>query len=161
MAPEEFSSLIDNFGTRYFNIHSQKEFPCKYDLSPFRKIILVENNIKLFDEEEAEACGGICLDVSHLESHRLVKPDLYQKTVAMLEKYPVKANHISAVLKNPPREAKDANSRSRHYLSDLTELDYLKKYPKKYFGEFIAIELENDLKTQLKAKSIIEDILNS
>jgi len=44
-------------------------------------------------------------------------------------------------------------------LEDFSELDYLRKYPKDYFSSLIALELENTIKEQLKAKEYILDIL--
>jgi hypothetical protein len=34
-------------------------------------------------------------------------------------------------------------------------MDYLKKYPKRYFSQFIAIELGNTIKQQLKVRDYI------
>ena len=48
-----------------------------------------------------------------------------------------------------------------HYLEDLSELDYLKKYPANYFSDFIAIELENSIKEQLEVKDYIIDLLKN
>ena len=47
-----------------------------------------------------------------------------------------------------------------HNFENLSEFDYLKKYPKNYFSNLIALELENSIKEQLVAKEYIIDILS-
>jgi len=46
-----------------------------------------------------------------------------------------------------------------HYFEDLSEFDYLKKYSINLFSDFCALELENTIKDQLRAKDYILNLL--
>jgi len=158
MKLKELDYLVDNFKTKAFNIHPEKLHPMLHDYSKYKDIIYVENVWPLFKEEEAKNLAGICLDISHLENDKRLNPEIFGKIVKMLKKYPVGCNHISAITETAVFDEDDNKDIfAVHYFEDLSEFDYLKSYPKKYFSNFIAMELENSLKEQLKA---IDYILN-
>ncbi len=159
MLLSELDYLVEKWGTRVFNLHKSKEYAFKYDYVKYsqdKAPICIENTGFMLDEQEVKKMAGICLDLSHLEDDRLLRPDIYKQTISLLKKYPVGCNHISAVQKQSHPDEQGKHWHSMHYLDDLAELDYLKKYPKSYFSNYIAIELENTLAEQLK---IIDHLL--
>lgn len=169
MTKDEIDYLIKNYHTQAFNIHSNKEFPYPKDIKRYKNMVYIENVYGALDENEIKQFAGICLDFSHLEEDRRFTPDLYAKNIVMIEKYGCGCNHLSpaksAHFKNEGEisagEKKYPKEQHPHFLNDLSQLDYLKGYPKKYFSKFPALELENSIEEQLEAKAHIELILSS
>ncbi|PIP23105.1 MAG: hypothetical protein COX37_00425 [Candidatus Nealsonbacteria bacterium CG23_combo_of_CG06-09_8_20_14_all_39_17] len=157
---EELDFLIERFGTQVFNIHSQSEYPMIYDYSKYKDILFIENTFSPLNEEELKNFGGICLDISHLENDRFFKKERFEHNVEVLEKYTIGCNHISCISEDIRiDEVEKCPRRDSHFLKNLSDLDYLKKYPLRYFSPFIALELENSLEEQLKAKDYIAEII--
>jgi hypothetical protein len=77
----------------------------------------------------------------------------------MVEKYPPRCNHISAVKDKFILDENEKVHYASHTLNNLNELDYLRKYPLSYFSEFCAIELENKITDQLAAITYINNLL--
>jgi len=160
MKAEELDYLIENYQTRAFVRHSQLEYPLIYNYSKYRNIIYIENVFHLFKEKELEHFGGICLDFAHLENDRLSNKRRFGSILKTIEKYPIGVNHISAIKKVAHQDVfKKIPRYDSHRFENLSEFDYLKKYPKNYFSNLIAIELENSIKDQLLAKDYIANIL--
>ena len=164
MKAKEIEYLIKNYGTEVFNIHSEKEYPYPEDCLKFKEKICIENVYYPLDEEEVKKFSGICIDFSHLENDRLLYREKFEHNRRIIEKFPVKCNHISAIKKEKrlDSESKYDKHNARydfHYLKELSELDYLKNYPLKYFSRHIAIELENSIKEQLEVKNYLEKII--
>jgi len=155
MAPEELDYLIKKFHTWVFNTHTHSEFPHLYNYSKHKKMIFIENVYGPIDEKEIKKFGGICLDLAHLENDRLREPEKFWHNIELIEKYPIGCNHISAFQKILRRDPAGYWRYDCHFLRKLSQLDYLKKYPKKYFSSIIALELENSIEEQLKAKDYI------
>jgi hypothetical protein len=158
----ELDHLVKNYQTSAFNLHTAREFPFGQDYGHYSKIIYIENTYEPLAEEEIKKFGGICLDFSHLENTRLFYRDMYEHNIKIIEKYGCGCNHIGPA-KNFPmlddREKKYPDSQHPHFLKSLSELDYLKKYPANYFGNFLALELQNGLREQLKARDYIVKLL--
>ncbi len=160
MEPWEMDYLIEHYQTEVFNTHTEREFPFLYNLDKYKKTIYIENCLYPFDEKELQEFGGICLDFSHLENARVFQPARYQQNIKLIEKYPVGCSHISPAKNFPMLNKKDkAFPEEPHYLNDLSELDYLKRYPLEYFGPLTALEFENNIRLQLKAKEYIINLL--
>lgn len=158
--PEELDYLVENYETRAFNIHSKSEHPLIYEYSRYKNIIYLENVFTFFDEKELNDFGGVCLDLSHLENDRILHKEKFENTKKMLRKYPIGCNHISVVKSIARFDQEEKNIRyDGHTLEDFSELNYLRKYPRHYFSNLIAIELENSIKEQLLAKEYILNIL--
>ena len=162
MEVEELDYLVKNFKTKVFNIHTEREYPLEYDLSKYQKKIFVENIFFGLSEEEVKKWGGICLDLAHLDEDSFSRKDKYKKNKKIIERNFIGCNHISAILKEP-REDKEAgfSRHDCHFLNNLSELNYLRKYPLSYFSDYVAIELENTLEEQLKIREYIIKIINS
>jgi hypothetical protein len=161
MKIEELDFLIKNYKTRVFAIHGQSENPLIYDYSKYKNMIYVENVYHLFNEKELDYFGGVCLDFSHLENDRILHKNKFKKIIKIIKKYPIGCNHISVVKKNSRWDEKESSlCYCGHYFENLSEFDYLKRYPKNYFSNIVAIELENSIKEQLLAKEYIINILS-
>jgi hypothetical protein len=160
MREEELRYLKDRFKTRLFNIHSQlkSHFILENDLSEYNKFIYVETTRHPL-EAALNNYAGICLDTAHVENQRLKKTKLYESLIQSLNKHPVGITHISAIAKKPRLENGDVNYDDHKYKA-LSEFDYVLGYTK-YLSEVIALELENSVYDQLKAKSYLENLLSS
>lgn len=161
MELQEINYLVNNFKTRTFNIHSEKEYPLLHDLSLYNSIIYVENTI-LPKEEEFNKFAGICIDFSHWHDEALRNNSNYDKKMRYFVKtYKIGCCHVSAIKKEPilDKVIKDCLIYASHWIDNLDELSYLKKY-NEYLPEYISIELENSFETQLKVKEYLEKIIN-
>ena len=147
----ELDYLVDNYQTEVFNAHSQKEYPSLHNLDKYKKVIYIENTYDPLEEEEIKEFAGICVDLSHLENERVYRQEQYKHNIELIEKYPSGCSHIGPT-KNFAILNKENNSwpEDPHYLKNLSELDYLKEYPLKYFGQFVGIEIENSIREQLE-----------
>ena len=153
--PEEVEFFIKRFDTNVFNIHFSSLFLSE-KWRKYRKKIYIENTVYPWREEEIKDFAGVCLDFSHLEDFRLLYPDGFRENIEVLEKYHCGCGHISAVNSVPKYTAElDLNYYSQHYFENLADFDYLKNYPQKYFPPIVALELENSLEEQLKAKDYV------
>jgi len=159
MAEKEIDYLITRYGTKIFNIHSQREYPRDYDYSKYKEMICIENVYKPLDEDEIKDFKGVCLDLSHLENDRLLQEENFKRNTEVLDKLPVFCNHISAVTNHKRADENGFWRFDSHCFENLAEFDYLKKYPQKYFSSFVAIELENSIKDQLRVIGYVEKIL--
>lgn len=162
MTKSELDYLIKNYGTQAFNIHTKREFPYPENCEKYKKMIYIENTYFPLDKEELREFGGICLDLSHLESDRLFRPETYRHNINLIDEFGCGCNHIGPAKKSSSLNKKVEDyprERHHHTLKKLSELDYLKKYPKKYFGKFASLEMENSIGEQLEAKDYILKLL--
>ncbi len=155
---EEIDFLIKKYNTEVFNTHSQKEFPFVYDISKYKNKIYIENVHYKIDEKEIKEFAGICLDFAHLENDRIFKKEKFDHDIKLIKKYPIGCSHISCI-KKEKRKDKEIFRHDFHHFEDLSEFDYLKKYSS-LFAPFNALELENSIEEQLKAKKYIHEILS-
>lgn len=164
MGIEEMDYLIKNYKTKVFNTHTEREYPFRYDYSKYRQILYIENVYYPLDKEEVKKFAGICLDFSHLENDRLRHKKTFEHNIRIIEKFPIGCSHISAIKKETWIDQGDGYDKNKarydwHQFSNFSELDYLKKYPKRYFPKIIAIELENSIEEQLRVKDYLTAIL--
>jgi hypothetical protein len=155
----ELDYLVKEYKVEAFNIHNKREYPFSYDYSKYKNMIYIENTILPLKEEEIKEFAGICLDLSHLEGSKTMRKEIYENDIKLIEKYPIGCNHISGVEKDFSSDKEHTPVYDKHFIDDLSELDYLKNYPRKYFSNLIAIELENSIEDQLKARSYIFNLL--
>lgn len=153
MRADEYRMFMSEFGTERFNLHPLRKAPLSNGDLPddLRELIYIENVGKLLESDLA-GFAGICLDISHLEITRRVYPDYFPELCALIEKFPIGANHVSAY--ETDERADGCND--KHYFETLSELDYVYHYPPTYFGKYVAIELTNPLSEQLTVKSLLE-----
>lgn len=155
MTTEEVEYLINRFGVKAFNLHSEKFNPLVYDLGKFKDKIYIENHPAPFDEQELSRWAGICWDAAHLEACRRQNPEVYSKIVAAMERFPIGCAHLSAIRNNLPAKVRS----DWHTLSDLADMDYLKNYPASFFPKIMALELTNPLAKQLEICDYVRKLL--
>lgn len=164
----EVEYFIKRYETKVFNIHARiecLEFLNKYP--QYRNIIYVENtlDIDVMFLEVLNKCAGICLDVAHWEQHaNLYSRSSYNNFSAIIKKHKIGINHISAFAPTDeyvkdPVSGKDIRLYDQHRTSDLKQFDYVKKYLS-YLSDYISIELDNNLKEQLKVKQYLEEVIH-
>ena len=155
MTVGEIEYLANNFGTKVFNTHCGAEYPHLNDWSRHSDKIFIENVYNPYNPDEMKDWAGICLDVSHLENDRRLNPERFKSFTKALETYPIGCNHISGV-GDKIRINGDGEQRfDTHRFDELSCFDYLINYPVKYFSKYCALEIENSLEEQLKAKEYI------
>ena len=160
MELDEIDALVERFNVQAFNIHSPRVAKAlEYHRSKHKDKIYVENRLVPMLEEDIKRFAGICLDFAHLENKKLLNRKGYELDVEMLEKYPIGANHISAIKKDLQQNKAGRFHHDHHHLDNMSELDYLKNYPKEYFAPFISVELDNTIKEQLKVIDYIKKII--
>lgn len=163
MTKDEIDYLIKNYHAEVFNTHTKKEFPYPIDYQRYKKMIYIENVYEPFDENEIKEFAGVCLDFSHLEDDKVFRPVIYKHNIEVIEKYGCGCNHISPAKKRfsflEKGEVKYPKEQHPHFLKKLSEMDYLKRYPAKYFSKFMALEMENSIKEQLEARDYILKLL--
>lgn len=157
MHPDELDFLINNFNTKRFNTHSEREYPNLYDFSKYKDLIFIENTHQLLNKDEVNKWAGICLDFSHLENDRMVNPEKYEKDFQIIKNRKIGCNHISAIKSKYYNDIKGGKRYDNHFSLALSDFDYLFKYDKSLFSDFIAIELENNLKYQLKVINYLNE----
>jgi hypothetical protein len=162
MTIEELDFLVDKYETKVFNTHSSREFNIENQwLIKYGKMIYIENtHSSPLDSDEIKKYAGICLDFSHLENFRILDTERYEKEREILNNFKIGCNHIAAIKPEfSSNNFKKELKRDSHYLEDLSELDYLKKYPVSYFSNYCAMELANKLEEQINAIKYIESFM--
>jgi len=157
---EEIAYLSKKYKAEVFNIHSAQDYPINFDYSDYK--VYWENTRIIPTEEELEKYDGLCIDFSHWENYTLLNSAEYLNFEKLVKKFSCKIGHISAIKKQSyPNSFRPSAIRyaSSHWMKNLSELDYIKKYIK-YLPDIISIELENSFKEQLKAKAYLEKIIN-
>lgn len=162
----ELDLFYNKYQSRLFNIHYNQsciDFMLK---SKYRELIFLENlsvlNQMYFDN--ILKCGGICLDVTHCNGAVYLKTPSYNFVEKLLTENKIGCCHISAESYKPycyinPENNKKTMIMDDHWLADLSQLNYVKKYVK-YLPKYVSIELENSFEEQLKIKEYLEKIIN-
>jgi len=167
----ELSYFVRNFGTEIFNIHPMPE-ALKWEKTKYWKNLFFENmyhypkpnSRSLFTKEAFKkySIAGVCLDLSHLVSEKMIFPKNYSKTFELIKKHKIGCNHISGMKNKLYKENRSGLMiYETHFLESLDQLEYLKSLPIKFFSDIISIELENSFEQQMEAKKYIENIINN
>jgi len=163
----ELEYLIDKYQTKAFNIHAdERGLKFLNANGKYKKIIYLENQgqIDSIFIDNLPKCGGICLDATHWEDQGVIQNNIgYEKFAALLKNNKIGCSHISAIKTEPIISKNYVTSKkmicySNHYLDDLSQLDYVKKYTA-YLPNLISIELENTFAEQLKVKKYFENLI--
>ena len=161
----ELDYLWEKFHVQAFNTHPKNEYSLIHDLSKYQKHIFVEiafarleNFHSIIDLEKDFA--GICIDFTHLEDMRLRKPEKFAEFASEFNQTHCGCAHLGPIEKMAvSHPITGIMNYQTHYFNNLTQFDYLKNYPKKYFPEIIALEVENSLEEQLTAIKYINQLL--
>ena len=160
-SPEDIEYYKKRYKTSVFNIHTESQFPQRYDLSKYKKEIYLETLYwQSLNENELEKYAGVCIDISHMENTKRKNPEVFKRNTEIINKFKCGCNHISAYREDAIEEASSIK-KSSHYFTDLSQFDYLLNYPNSYFSNFLALELENDIEDQSKAKEYITNLLKN
>lgn len=163
----ELGLFYEKYNSRLFNIHPNEAGLNFINNSKYKNIIFVEN---LFDLDEIyfkilNNCGGLCIDFSHWEDRgSITKNKGYEKMEETIGKYKIGCCHISSINEDSIegidyQTGKKIIYHDNHMMSDISRMDYIKKYVK-YLPEYVSIELENSFEKQLEVKEYLEKIIN-
>lgn len=163
---EEVDYLVSRFKVKALSCHGDAASYALLDRLPkYNSIIYVENAAsseknKLFTPENftKHQVSGICLDLAHLTETQHSDKKHYKKLTAMLDKYPIRVNHISGV-KNSVLYKFFNKTYVDHSLDSLNDLVYLKNLPPQYFSRYIVMELENSFLEQVEIKKFLETVI--
>lgn len=158
MDVSEINYLIDQFKTEAGNIHTSNSHQMENDLSSFKNMIFVENAVHKFADNELDNWAGLCIDFSHLENNRLKKMDLYGYFMDLIGNYPCGCCHVNAIRIEPNNL--EVSNYDYHYYITLSDFDYLANY-KEFIPNIVALELENSISEQLKARDYIYKIIGT
>lgn len=157
MTADEVDYLLTHFKTQAFNIHTVNVHRMDYDLSAFKNLIYIENQMHYFATDELDKWAGLCLDFSHLENARLNQLPIYDYFYDLATRYPSGCAHVNAI-KSQSQMEDGIKGYDYHDYDNLNQFDYLLKY-KALMPPIVALELENSLADQLVACSYIERLL--
>jgi hypothetical protein len=158
MHPDEYRMFMSEFGTERFNLHPVRKHLLTHELpEEIRAVTYVENLLDQPTESDYEGFAGICLDFAHLEHIRRFGQERYRACLALLERIPIGANHVSAYAS----EREGTVAEHRHWVESLEDFDYVRRFPVLFFGRFVAIEVNNPLSAQLEAANWLEAHLAS
>lgn len=158
MKIDELEYFVKKYKTCAFNIHVKQKHPLQHDLSKYKNKIFVENSPRTeLPENELKEWSGICIDFSHLECERL-RNGLYKEIIKLIKKYKCSCCHLGPISKKPIKDKHNQLLYTTHHYKNLQEFDYIKKY-KKYLPSIVALEIENTIPEQLKAKKYIEKLI--
>jgi hypothetical protein len=150
---KEFKFLIKKFKTKYFNLHKDS-FKYLHKWGGIHKKLLLEMNYnnKIPKEVELNKISGFCIDLSHFiaAKERATKEYNFVMSKNKYKKY-FKANHLNGYSTHAKKDL--------HTIKSLKEFDYLKTLPKFLFGKYIALEMFNSIKEQIKFKKYLCEIL--
>jgi hypothetical protein len=153
----EIELFEQKYNTKYYNIHERHVGTPVFE--KYASKIYIENDFTPMSEERVKKYGGLCVDFSHLERTQKRSTEIYEYNLGLAGKYKIGCCHISAVEKKRYKLLRLLKRCGSHYLMNLAELDYVKKYFS-YLPDYVSIELENSFEQQLEAKKYLEKIIN-
>ena len=140
--------------TKLFNCH-EEYFDQLYKKFPkFRKNILLELDYdnRIENKLPPNKMGGFCLDLAHLKVAKSNQSLEWSYVQKHLKDTKFQANHLNGY--------SQTKNQDLHFITNLSQFNYLKELPKQVIGKVIALELENSIKTQLKIKKHLIKLLN-
>jgi len=143
--------LVRNYKTKAFTIHYP--YINYFIKSKYKKNIFVEANYhhcQIRNINNLSKLGGLCIDLAHYREFEIRKSKHYNTTIEAAKKHKIGCNHLSAVL---------PNGRSWHDAKSFSSLEFVKDIPKKYFSNYICLELINSIPQQIKYKKQLAKLL--
>lgn len=155
MSKDEFAFLKKKFKTKCFTIH-ENGFKYLEKWEGFHQKLFLELNYNDHVSRivELDKIGGFCVDLSHFKAaqERCTKEFNYiLKNKKFKKKF--KYNHLNGY--------SYARKKDIHTIRTLKDFEYLKTLPKFVFGRYIALEMFNSIKEQLKFKKYLHEILKN
>ncbi|MGM0439134.1 MAG: hypothetical protein ACQEP3_01715 [Patescibacteria group bacterium] len=153
MINDELKLLVDKYDSKYLTIHEDgfnyinewKGFEDKLFLEMSTDDVVAEN-------VKVEEIGGFCVDLAHYIKQKERGTIDYDYVYNRRDnKSLFRCNHLSGY----SFEGMD----DIHLVNSKQAFNYLKDLPEFVFGDFIAIEVDNSIKEQLKFKKYISKLL--
>lgn len=149
-AEKEAQYYYEQYGTKRFTTHYEyrnKFFSWSRNL---RQCIGIENTMDFTDIKGLERLGGVVIDISHyVDARGMQRKDVIDKA---LERFPIIANHASAVR---------SDGWSRHSAHNKRQFDYIENVPKKCFSDLLSLEISNSFQTQMKYIQYINKVMSN
>lgn len=161
----ELDFLVNKIPSGVFNIHPLTEYSFPDYYQKYKDKIYIENAFShprnvLKLGNYVGVFAGICLDLTHLEDNRLNVKDAYLKNTKDLDTFKIGCAHVGPINRNPSyNQSLNVWEQESHKFTSLSEFDYLKNYPIKYYPEIIALEVENSIEEQLTAIKYLNQLL--
>ncbi|MFH1671724.1 MAG: hypothetical protein ABH889_03070 [Candidatus Portnoybacteria bacterium] len=149
---EEIKFFVDNFKTRYFNIH-EDHFKILDKWKGYWKKLYLEMNYdsKIVKDVKVRRIAGFCVDLSHFKASIVKGADEAYYIYSRKDRISFNCNHLNGY---NPRKMED-----KHIIDSLKDFDYLTTLPKYVFGELIALEVDNSIKDQIRFKKYLVKFL--
>lgn len=150
----EIKFFIDNFKTRYFNIHEDHFDLLDQWKDNWDKLYLEMNyDSEIAKNVKVKKIGGFCVDLAHFKS--AIARGSEEAYYIFIRKNKIKfvSNHLGGY--------SDDRRKDLHVINSLKDFNYLISLPKWVFGKVIAIELDHSIKDQLIFKNYIIKLLNT
>jgi|SRR3989344_142807 len=150
---DEIDFFINNFKTKYFNIHEDHFNLLGQWEGYWDKLYLeMDYNSEIGKNVKVRKIGGFCVDLAHFKS--AIARGSEEAYYIFMGKNKIKfaSNHLGGY---SPETKSDL-----HTITSLKDFDYLTTLPKWVFGEVIAIEVYNSIKEQLIFKDYIAKLLS-
>lgn len=151
---DEIKFFIDNFGTRYFNIHEHSFDSLNQWKGYWDKLYLeMDYNSQIAKNVKVRKIGGFCVDLSHFKSAIARGSEEAYYIFARKNKIKFSCNHLNGYSEKERRDV--------HTVKTLKDFDYLATLPEWVFGKVIALEVFNSIKEQIKFKEYLVKFLSN
>ncbi len=155
----ELRYLVAKYQTESFSLPaSDTAFAFAGALAEPLPRMYIENPTRIKDTPlfNESSCGrihlsGVCLDTAALERNRVSDPKGYETVIRVLDHCSIGAAIISPVSES--LLARFAKPSKR--LDSLKQLRYLSHLPPSYFGEMIALNIENTFEEQVEIRAYL------
>jgi len=151
---EDLKFFIDNYGTKYFNIHEDGfEYLDQWQGYQNRIYLEPDYNDEIAKDVRVKKIGGFCIDLAHFKSAiaRGTKEASY--VFSNKENISFPCNHLGGYSEESKQDV--------HSATHFKQFDYLATLPKFVFGDTIAIELDNSIKEQIMYKEYMVKLLDN
>jgi hypothetical protein len=148
---KELAFFVENFKTKYFNIH-EKDFHRLDKWDGFHKSLCLELNFdnRLAKDVDVDKIGGFCVDLSHFKASEEKWSKEYEYILKKRNRKFL-CNHLNGYSYK--------NNCDLHFVSGIKDFDYLTTLPDFLFSKVIALEMYNSIPEQLKFKEYLAELL--
>ncbi len=155
MEKQELEFLIKNFHSKCLTIH-ESSFNHLKKWKGYEKYLYLEFNYDdcIPKNVIVEKIGGFCVDLSHFKAAKERKVKEYDYIMKRKTKKKMFiGNHLNGYNKKKKIDI--------HKVKNKKQFDYLLTLPNFVFGKYIALEMFNSVKSQLKYKEYLTKLLKN
>jgi hypothetical protein len=150
---KEIEFFINNFKTRYFNIHEDHfQHLDKWQGFLDKLYLEMDFNSQIAKDVKVRRIGGFCVDLAHFKSAIVRGAEEAYYIFLRKNKIEFACNHLGGYSEELMSDI--------HKIKDIKSFDYLNTLPKYVFGKVMALEVENSIKEQIVFRDYIFKILN-